>query len=596
MPQILNISGLYNVNSKTIRSKINFDIGQVFLAKIADMDPSGLELVLKTLDGWQFSAMLNSPLDNYPKGLIKFVVTGFEDGKLLLSVQNNKEEEAAITDSITALIKNANLNLSEDDYEMLNTMVKYQMPLDKENIGKVKNLLDFKDKITKDPEESDNFINKFISSRNIDANSEEGAQIKNILKDFFGTLKSTDDESLIFLMSQDVDINPENLESFNKLFNSEEKGVKELFTSIEDIAVKAESENISSDSKVNLQNEEVHEKTFKEFLQDKVQVFEEPDKTLKGDIKENAAEVSKEEIKVKDENSNRKTDTKIDLKETEVKNENIKETEVKNVKEDVVENGPSASKNSSNLSTEKKLINKLLSMDKNEIEHVLSSKPEDLVREKIIDKKDIEVFKEIKKEFEDNKLQQNKSIKALEVNGDVKEQIKNKVEILKDAIMKIKDLKAQSPEDFNKLIPLIKEKLSDIKMYNKISDSYYCLDIPMQYKEKKYDCSLIIKDQRKKGKKIDSKDVKLVVTVGTENLGNVDAYIKVYMNNLNLNLKCGDGFLKVLESEKDSLIKSLNSMGFSTNLHIEERHEPANLITCQQFFEDNSLNTVDVRV
>ena len=59
-------------------------------------------------------------------------------------------------------------------------------------------------------------------------------------------------------------------------------------------------------------------------------------------------------------------------------------------------------------------------------------------------------------------------------------------------------------------------------MFNTISNEYYYLDVPINREMTEYPCKLIIKDNRKDGKKIDRTDVKIVVTVKTVNLGVVD--------------------------------------------------------------------------
>ena len=58
------------------------------------------------------------------------------------------------------------------------------------------------------------------------------------------------------------------------------------------------------------------------------------------------------------------------------------------------------------------------------------------------------------------------------------------------------------------------------------------MNIPLKVKQDEYECKLIVKDERGKGKKLDSSNIKMIVSVKTLNLGNVDAYIRLQNKNL----------------------------------------------------------------
>ena len=74
---------------------------------------------------------------------------------------------------------------------------------------------------------------------------------------------------------------------------------------------------------------------------------------------------------------------------------------------------------------------------------------------------------------------------------------------------------------------MFNQKLNDVKLFNSISQQYYYLDLPINVKDNEYQFKLIIKDDRKKGKKIDSTNVKIATSIKTINMGTVDAYIKI---------------------------------------------------------------------
>ena len=115
------------------------------------------------------------------------------------------------------------------------------------------------------------------------------------------------------------------------------------------------------------------------------------------------------------------------------------------------------------------------------------------------------------------------------------------------------------------------QKLNDIKMFNSISEQYYYLDLPINVKENEYQFKLIIKDDRKKGKKIDSKNVKIATSVKTINMGTVDAYIKINNNNMNIDINCDKFWVKVLDLGKEKLIKDLSSLNYRVNIEVNKK-------------------------
>lgn len=426
MPYIANINALSNINPKTIKSKLNFDLGQVFLAKISNVESKGLNLTLKTIDGWEFNATLEAPLDDYPKGLVKFMVMGYSDGKLVISPMKESKKEANISSSIDEILKSDSMNLSEEDSKLLFKMVKNQMPLTKENITNIKNLFNFRDKLMKDEGESSNFINKFIKSIDLNKINLKEEDVSALLKEFCNTLVNTDEDTLLFLIKNQVDITPENLKNFQKLFLTEDhKEISKLFQSI--------------------------------------------------------------------------------IKEA----QGFKET-------------PSIDINSS--------------LD-----------------------------------------------------------IKKSIDAIKEAILTLKEAGDETSLE-QKFPPSFLEKVQDIKLYNKLSEAYYYLELPLKYKGEDYDCSFIIKDERKRGKKIDSKDVKMVVTINTENLGSVDAYLKIYMNNLSLNLKCKEEAIGTLSRNKKVLDEALSSLGYNSKIEVLLREKGADIVSCEDFFNDKYIKTLDVLV
>ena len=185
------------------------------------------------------------------------------------------------------------------------------------------------------------------------------------------------------------------------------------------------------------------------------------------------------------------------------------------------------------------------------------------------------------------------------LNEVVKEMMKEKTleikDIIKEILVSTKDSNEQEGK-FNKIIEFIKGNTNEVKIFNSLSNNYYYMDVPLKIKDNQYDCKLIIKDERGKGKKLDSTNVKMVISLKTINLGNIDAYLKIQNKNLNIDLKCSKEYVKILEKEKNRLIDILNAIGYDTKIDVSKAVEEANISTTREFFNSGSLVILDRKV
>jgi hypothetical protein len=143
---------------------------------------------------------------------------------------------------------------------------------------------------------------------------------------------------------------------------------------------------------------------------------------------------------------------------------------------------------------------------------------------------------------------------------------------------------------------LVKANITDIKMFNSISDEYYYLNVPIIAENKEYPCKLIIKDNRKDGKKIDSTNAKMVVSVKTINLGDVDGYLTMRENKIDVKLKCESDFTSVVNHNKSKLMEGLSSLGLLVNVSVSTKDKPVDLVSCRNFFNDLTMSTIDIKV
>lgn len=481
MAGIWNVNGIYELNSKQIKDKISFQVGEIVIGRVINLDEFKNEVLLRLLDGWQFPATLSKPLQLPPEGPLKFKVEGYEDGKIKLSIVNHKKNDEQLkNDSVEDALIEQNIAIDKDEYPLLEKMVKHNIPLTKDNISKIRTVVNFIKRVEEDPLEEDVFIKKYLDGRNIEEGSLREDKVKETLKEFFKELKGLTEKDVLTFFENDIELTKENIQGFNKTFKKDES---------------------------------IHK------------------------IVENMGKVLEKEI----------NDSKIEFK--------------------IVEKN---------------------------IEDNLESKVEESVSEKEVVEKE---FISILKKEDVNNIEKGNTIVKKDLWKDVKVEINSKLEEVKEIIKYTLDEKGKiKGELYDKVVDFIKNNINDIKVYNAISNEYYYMDIPLRLNKEDYECKLIIKDERKKGKKIDSKSVKIATSVKTVNMGVIDAYISINNSNLNVDMKCGKMWMKALDNGKSKILQDLSSMGYNILVKVEQKEEEFNIVNCREFFSDNNLGSINVKV
>ena len=196
------------------------------------------------------------------------------------------------------------------------------------------------------------------------------------------------------------------------------------------------------------------------------------------------------------------------------------------------------------------------------------------------------------KELKSNDIREN----IFNISKDLSKNITEKSEGAKEVIRNIISNLKESDENSTQILNIMKNSINDLKLFNKINDQYYCLDVPINFKENEYPCKLIIKDDRKEGKSIDSSNFKVAISVKTVKLGTVDALLNVKNRNIDLQLKCDKSVMNLFVISKEKLKEIVESSGFSTKIEIVERTEELQLSSCREFFNDNNIAAVDITV
>ncbi|WP_045520131.1 hypothetical protein [Clostridium sporogenes] len=548
MPDILNINNMYNTNTKKISSKLSFDVDQIFAARVIGEGESPEEVILKLIDGWQFKASIEDLKGNLPNGLFNFKVLGFEEGKLVLKFLEGSlvKEQEKEQNSIEDLLLKENIKLSKEDYALLEKMIKHNIPLTKDNILKVVNLSNFMDKLKNNPQEADIFIQNYIKGKGIDLQSAKGQEISNVLKGLFNELQTLTEEDLFILLESNIELTEENVKAFKEVFKE-----SRIYNKVNNIDKELNKSNIDNKQILNDKNISDGDTLVKENLQSK---------TIENGASNEGENVVKNEL----------ISTFKTLMAT------GKEENISLVRDLILE--------------EKDISGILKNFTKEEQEMLgLKAKPENT--EATEQSLTGETTKNIK-----TKLIDISGSKAQLDPSSIKEQINAKTNEIKDIVKNLMDtLKDTNNSSYDKIIGTLKNNINNFKMFNTISNEYYYLDLPLNFKENECDCKIIIKDERGKGKKIDSSNVKIATSIATANMDIVDAYITLKNSNMEINIKTIKQWVNLLDKGKNKLIEDMSSMGYNIFIKVEEKAEIFNISNCREFFNDNNLNAIDIK-
>ena len=602
------------IRTQKIGFKGNYDFkqGDTLKGIVVKHDAESNEVTIKLTNGMEIEAEIQGDVE-LKGGILKFEVTEFKDNTLFLKLSDNKadviqgEASKKITDEIMNFIIKE--GLKKEDYNMLKAMVKYNIPLTRENITTVKSVLEFSGKMNNNPQEIKSFINTYLNSRDIVVNSREGLQIAQKLYEFFKAFSKADLQEVLLFLENNIEFTKENLDSFNKLFNSENTMEKVIDAVNEEIgkAIAIEEELLSENTMekvIDAVNEEIG----------KVIAIEEEL------LSENTVEQSLKQITLKngDEYTGKGKGTEVGktIMATLVKESSKSHSINDNIVKDII-------KNHSITDDDAKEIIKLMRNDSNYVmsketlkENILkhtgrevvlndveAKSLEAIINKEVIKDKDINFIKSlfnnieskqisVAKELESNDIRENIFNISKNLAKNVTEKSEGAKEVIRNIISNLKEGNGNSAQILN----IMKSSINDLKLFNKINDQYYCLDVPVNFKENEYPCKLIIKDDRKDGKVIDSTNFKVAVSVKTKKLGTVDAFLNVRNRNIDIQLKCNKNVMNLFVISKNKLKDIVESSGFSTKIEVIERTEELQLLSCREFFNDNNIAVVDITV
>ena len=627
----------------SFRGGYEFNQGDTLKGRVIKEDSQSNKVTIKLTNGMEIEAELQGEVD-LKGGLLNFEVAELKDNMLFLKLTANNTEvineeiaKESIDEIMNFILKEG---LKKEDYNMLKAMVKYNIPLTRENITTVKSIMEFSDKMNNNPVEIKNFINSYLNSRDIAANSKEGVYVSQKLYEFFEAFSKTNLQEVLLFLENDIEFTKENLESFNKLFNNEnamEKVINEVneklgnAIAIEDntlnreILEKTLKQEYSKDviDYKNNSNNDINDMKEVKDIKDIKNINDIKDiknindiKDIKNindikDIKDNSIN----NISILSKSSTGKTIQATLIKESSkdniindgAKSDFFMEDDVKEIIKVLKnENKSMVNENKSELNINKEILRE--SILKHTGKEVRLNDAEAKLLEVIINKdeikdKEINFIKNLFNSVESKQKGEEKELKSndireniFNISKDLSKNITEKSEGAKEVIRNIISNLKESDENSSQILNIMKNSINDLKLFNKINDQYYCLDVPINFKENEYPCKLIIKDDRKEGKSIDSSNFKVAISVKTVKLGTVDALLNVKNRNIDLQLKCDKSVMNLFVISKEKLKEIVESSGFSTKIEIVERTEELQLSSCREFFNDNNIAAVDITV
>lgn len=632
MPGVWNINNAYNVNTKRVSSKLTFEVGERFTGRVVKKG-EGKDITVKLADGWQFIAELEGNVNPEALKLVKFQVDGFENGKLKLKLlQGTADEAIARDEDFQEVIEKE--GLSKEDIDILKNMVKHNISLTRDNINQIRGLIQFGDKVRANEKDIDAFIQTYLQSKGISSDSSEGQATKEILTKFFNQFKNMTSDDILAFIENNLDFSEENISSFNKLFKgnlSMEQILTELNDSLNPLGISEEDmNNISFENliKNNLLNEE--SESAKNILDTATalasKVYNGNDPLTKKinilDVLKTLAGSEDSELNILQKNFNGESNDLNIGKTTlspslieKLDNEEIVKLIKDTIGDDIIKSdipktqAEKLIESSNKLKLEDLLSNiegrqvKLTDDEFKAFTELLNNKIQrkDINQENNIQQQEISTNAvkdavDIKQNIENSKSEDAIIKTAAGGKDEIKAEMKDKINNIKEIVKEIIAKTELKEDGHDKIMNLIKSNINDIKVFNSVSNEYYYLNIPITANSQEYPCKLIIKDNRKDGKKIDTTNAKMIVSIKTANLGEVDGYLTIKDNKIDVNLKCESEFSSTVNNNKYKLAEGLSTLGLFVNVYVSIKDKPVDLVNCRSFFNDLTISSIDIKV
>lgn len=598
--RVLNIENIKSI--KAIDSNLRKGIKLRGEIKEINLEKGEATLVLK--DGKELKAKIEVDISKLIRGrAYSFEVLSSEGGEIKLKVEGFNKPVQKINNNLELFMKENNLSFKLKN--ILEVMLKHEIPLTKENINKFNNFLSLVERPVEEFEKSLGTLEDYIKSK-VSEELHEKIDFKNELRGFFKELSKINKGNMASLLENNIVIDKENIRSFNNIFKSENS----IFHIVKDIESRGINEEILStnfsykDEEINHSN--VVKSNNKGISSEYISEEKEMLKYLsnKNDLGEksqfNYSENNYKEEKINNEFI--KNEIGESYKDRVKENYINKEMNQDEFIEGILSYDEGENKNSkvdlNKLFLKDKFPNILKSIGYNKEDILQGTVSKEIIEEKLskfLNKKvhiSVKDFEDIKEKIKDlkNIAKENKTL--FTNTKDIVSEIKNKEEEMKGIIKNLIKETITSTNKSEAIANLIKNNINDFKLFNDFSNEYYYLDVPININKEEYGFRLIIKDERLEGKELNKNNIKLALAVKTVNIGEVDALLKFSDKNLNIEIKVQKENIEYIRENLSKLEKSLELLGFMPYIFVSEKvYEKSDISTYRDFF-NNSKNSI----
>lgn len=532
MPGIWNVNNVYNnSNTRKFSSKLTFSVGEKFSGRIVSKG-DGKDVTIRLSDGWQFIAELDGNINLDDLKLLNFQVEDFKDGKLKLKLIPNEQKGEEVSNEVFKEVMDKE-GLSKEDINILEKMIKHNISLTKDNINKIKGLIQFNENINLSSDNIDDFIQNYLQSKGIDINTPKGELIKQNLMEFFSNFKNMSSDEILLFLENNIEFSTENIKSFNELFNGD--------LSIEKLLYKLSQELDNSQSNLkDIQNKEIitdkeylnKENINNEFLKNNnknsliSKIYDSNDvsknkvsvvsllKSITGDKERILNDYLNDIINSRAENLTTKEFNRLisltsKFEDSDIVNLIKNQLSTKGLSDETIKSNGLDSKviDGKNLleNTLGKILNKEVNLTNEEFKRF-----NDLIKYKLqtnINEQDVkpEAIKIDKSQNSQLKSDINnlysKDIENFSNKDLIKQEMVNKFNEVKNIVKDIINNIDNKAVGYEKVMEMIKGNIGEFKIFNSISEQYYYLNFQVPVNAEEYPCKLIIKDNRKGGKK-----------------------------------------------------------------------------------------------
>ena len=549
--------------------KLTLGEGEKFIAKVAKVDFDNRTITLRTPQGYEVECAIEEDVDlaAMESKVAKFRVKDVSEGKITVSILENIKEDYSLEDSIDDLLSKFNTK-DKDIKDIVKLMLKFNIDINKENISQLKTLIDFKEKLMSKEYDFNQLIKNIIDKNKIDIQTPKGMEILNKLTSFFNELKGSDLKTIFVMKENNIPFTGENIASLKNI-NASNVNIGNVLENLNFIL--DEEGHIGTLNKTNIEGNDVRKNSFKNE-----QVFNDKN------------------------NNNPNTDTKVIDRETGLKQNEIimnpKELDKATLKDITVHNEVDA--------PHSKIAGENKRLDGNTTNKEVNNKIEEPIKNmtSVNEKNNSMANKEVDDLNKDNVIKGSIEEKILlNKDGTIKsvvlKELKENIESMKEPLQKLLENKDNmSKEILSKVSVFLDNHINDIKVYNSLNNNYYYLDSPIKHNNEEYPCKLIIKDERKKDKKVDKSNIKIAVSLKTKKIGVIDSFIKVNHNNMNVEFQCEDKYCSLLNKNKQVLIDRLSKNNYFVSINIKKKVKEFGIIECMDFFQDLNTAAINVKV